>query len=82
MRGAVELYILVLMYAFILLTTDTPDREVQTGENLMSGKPNREYITFRKNYATLSRVLAEQLSPEDLANKVFAAQLIVEDLKS
>ena len=81
-RVYVELYVLILMYAFVHLTTGTPDPEVQTGERLMSGKPTREYIQFQKNYAVLSRTLAKHLSPDELANELFTAQLIAEDLKS
>ena len=70
------------MYAFIHLTTGTPDPEVRIGEHSMSGKRTPEYIKFQKNYATLSRTLAKHLSPDELANELFAAQLFVEDLKS
>ena len=72
----------MLMYAFIHLTTDTPDPEVRTSEHSMSGKRTPEYITFQKNYATLFRMLANHLSPDELANELFAAQLVVEDLKN
>ena len=79
-----ELYniILVLIYAFVLFTTGTPDPEVRTGELSMSGKQTPEYIKFQKNFAILSRTLTMHFSPNDLANELFAAQLIGVELQS
>jgi len=46
------------------------------------GKRTPEYIKFQNNYDILSRILATHLSPDELANELFAAHLIVEGLKS
>lgn len=45
------------------------------------GKTTPEYIKIRENYDVLSTTLAVQVSPNDLANKLYGAQLIGEDLK-
>ena len=55
--------------------------KVQTNEKLMSGKQTPEYSKVQENYAMLSKTLANLVPPNDLANKLFAAHLIGEDLK-
>ena len=46
----------------------------------MSGKQTPEYKKIQENYDKLSSTLVHQVLPGDLANKLFAAQLISEDL--
>ena len=72
-----------MMYTFFIhLTTGTPDPEVHTREHSKSGKKTREWIKIQKNYHTLSKTLEKHLSPGELANELFAAQLIGENLRS
>ena len=49
-------------------------------EKLMSGKQTPEYKKIQENYDKLSSTLVHQVLPGDLANKLFAAHLISEDL--
>ena len=48
---------------------------------LDSGTQTPEYIKFQDNYDTLSRTLRNHVAPNVLANKLFSAHLIGEDLK-
>ena len=63
------------------LTTGTLDPEIQTSRKLVSGKHTREYINIQKTYDLLSRTLVCHVPPNGLANKLFAARLIGEDLR-
>lgn len=63
------------------LSTDSLDPDIQTSGKLVSGKQTQEYNKIQENCAILSRTLANHVPPNDLANKLFAAQLIGEDLK-
>ena len=47
----------------------------------MSGKQTPEYKKIQENYDKLSSTLAHHVLPGDLANKLFAARLIGEELK-
>ena len=47
----------------------------------MSGKQTPEYKKIQENYDKLSSTLARHVLPGDLANKLFAAHLIGEELK-
>ena len=46
----------------------------------MSGKQTPEYKKIQENYDKLSSTLVRQVPPGDLANKLFAADLISEDI--
>ena len=50
-------------------------------EKLMSGKQTLEYKKIQENYDKLSSTFARHVLPGDLANKLFAAHLIGEELK-
>ena len=50
-------------------------------KKFMSGKPTPEYKKIQENYDKLSSTLAHHVPPGDLANKLFAAHLIGEELK-
>lgn len=63
------------------LSTDSLDPDIQTSGKLVSGKQTQEYNKIQENCAILSRTLANHVPPNDLANELFAAQLIGEDLK-
>ena len=51
-----------------------------TQDKLMPGKQTPEYNKIQENYDKLSSTLVHQVLPGDLANKLFAAHLISEDL--
>ena len=50
-------------------------------KKFMSGKQTPEYKKIQENYDKLSTTLAHHVPPGDLANKLFAAHLIGEELK-
>ena len=61
--------------------TGIQDPEVQTNGKLVSGKHSPEYNVFQENYGKLSMIMLDLVPPNDLANKLYAAQLIGENLK-